>query len=137
MNLRVVSDSSRSKNVSGKVLVVDDDAMQVEEIVDFLNDHDIPAIGESNPEAAVAIIDRERPALLVIDVNMPTIDGVRVTQVLRALNYNGVILLISGDLDAVRRAHEAGPEVFAVLTKPIPLPALERYARAVLARDVH
>lgn len=116
------------------VFVVDDDAEQVDEIVEFLNNRGIRTRGESDPAKAIAEIERNPPPLLIIDVNMPSIDGVRATDLLRALNYNGVILLVSGDIDAVRRAHLAGPEVFGVLTKPIPLPALERYARAVLQR---
>ena len=138
MNLRLISDSDRRRpgGRSRYVLVVDDDPFQVEEIVEYLNDQGIAAYGESQPERAVAEIEAEKPALLIIDVNMPGLDGLRVTEIVRGLNYDGVILLTSGDIDAVRRANQSGPDVFAVLPKPIPLKALERYARAVLDRDL-
>lgn len=138
MNLKVVGEESRGTAgaMARKVMVVDDDPEQVAEVVEYLVDRGIPATGESNPETAVARVEAERPALVMIDVNMPGIDGLRMTQVVRGLNYGGVILLVSGDLDAVYRANQVGPDVFAVLSKPIPLQALERYARAVLARGV-
>ncbi len=81
-------------------------------------------------------IEAKKPALVIIDINMPGLDGLRVTEIVRSLNYGGVILLVSGDIDAVRRANESHPNVFGVLPKPVPLKALERYARAVLGRDV-
>jgi CheY-like chemotaxis protein len=118
------------------VLVVDDDPFQVEELVEYLNDQGVAAYGESQPERAVARIEAEKPALVIIDINMPGLNGIRVTEIVRGLNYDGVILLASGDMDALRRANESHPNVFGVLPKPIPLNMLERCARAVLDRDV-
>lgn len=117
------------------VLVVDDDIDQSMEITEFLNERGIRACFEVEPESAVAGIEKYRPRIVLLDVNMPGLDGLRVTEIVRNLNYNGVILLMSGDMDALRRANQASPNVFAVLPKPIPLPVLERYVRGVLLRD--
>jgi CheY-like chemotaxis protein len=117
------------------VLVVDDDIDQSLEITEFLNERGIRACFEVEPESAVAGIEKYRPRIVLLDVNMPGLDGLRVTEIVRNLNYNGVILLMSGDMDALRRANQASPNVFAVLSKPIPLPVLERYVRGVLLRD--
>lgn len=137
MILKVVGGKARPLHslMARKILVVDDDPDEVAEVVEFLLDRGIPATGETNPETAVARVEAERPALVMIDINMPGVDGLRMTQIVRGLNYGGVILLVSGDLDAVYRANQVGPDVFAVLGKPLPLPALERYARAVLERE--
>lgn len=137
MIYRLISDGEEADRgwcSSQTVLVVDDDAVQAEEVAEYLNEHGITAYSESNPERAVAEIKGKKPALVIIDVNMPNLDGVRVAEILRSLNYGGSILLMSGDLDAVRRANQAGIDVFGVLPKPIPLKALERYARATLGR---
>ena len=138
MEPRLISDNDRRspRRPAHYVLVVDDDPFQVEEVVEYLNDQGIAAYGESEPQRAVAEIEAKKPALVIIDINMPGLDGLRVTEIVRSLNYGGVILLVSGDIDAVRRANESHPNVFGVLPKPVPLKALERYARAVLGCDV-
>lgn len=137
MTYRLISDGEEADRgwcSSQTVLVVDDDAAQAEEVAEYLNQHGITAYSESNPERAVAEIIGKKPALVIIDVNMPNLDGVRVAEILRSSNYGGSILLMSGDLDAVRRANQAGIDVFGVLPKPIPLKTLERYARATLGK---
>ncbi len=126
-------DVPKSGNVS--VLVVDDDIDQCMEITEFLNDQGISAFFEVEAESAVAGIEKYQPSIVLLDVNMPGLDGLRVTEIVRNLNYHGVILLMSGDMDALRRANQASPDVFAVLPKPIPLPMLERYVHGVLLRE--
>jgi len=125
---------SNDTNVRILVLVVDDDPVQVEEIVEFLNNRGILTAGETKADTALEIIFKENPALVIVDINMPSIDGLHLTELLRTRRYPGVILLMSGDLDAVRKANFLHAKAFAVLEKPIPLKALERYARGVIDR---
>ena len=98
MEPRLISDNDRRspRRPAHYVLVVDDDPFQVEEVVEYLNDQGIAAYGESEPQRAVAEIEAKKPALVIIDINMPGLDGLRVTEIVRSLNYGGVILLVSG-----------------------------------------
>lgn len=114
------------------VLIVDDDVAQCEEIADFFQNRGISTEICTDPAEAVAIIEKQHPALVILDIKMPGMNGVRVSQVVRFLNYRGAILLMSGDLEAIRSANIEHPDVFAVIDKPVPLPLLERYARAVI-----
>jgi two-component system response regulator YesN len=117
------------------VLVVDDEEFLCREIVEYLRFHGLAANYETDPNEAVAIIDRERPRAILIDINMGSLSGRRVVEIVQNMGFNGGILLMSGDPDAVYRANAEGANVLHVLEKPIPLPALERFVRGVLRQS--
>ncbi len=114
------------------LLVVDDEEFLCREIVEYLRYHGLAANYETDPNEAVAIIDRERPRAILIDINMDGLSGRRVVEIVQNMGFNGGILLMSGDPNAVYQANFEGANVLHVLEKPIPLPALERFVRGVL-----
>jgi CheY-like chemotaxis protein len=48
---------------------------------------------------ALALVESERPHLIVLDMYMPGMNGVEVMRRLRARNYTGVIMLLTGSQD--------------------------------------
>jgi CheY-like chemotaxis protein len=57
------------------VLVVDDDAELRLGLVDLLEQSDLVAVGASNGEEALALAGRCLPRLILLDMNMPVLDG--------------------------------------------------------------
>lgn len=81
----------------GKVLVVDDEAhirKFVSQLVQSLGE---PAILQaSNGTEALLLYERERPALVLLDVNMPRVDGIETLRRLKVLDPEcNVIMLTS------------------------------------------
>jgi DNA-binding NtrC family response regulator len=114
------------------VLVVDDDALQRGEIVDFLTRQGIDVMGEENGFAAIHRIKSARPKVVVMDMKMPGLDGLHVSRLVSKLEDPPKVILMSGYPEYVYRAHAEEAEVFAVLEKPVPLAALVRFVNDAL-----
>ncbi len=115
-----------------KVLIVDDDREQAEQIASFLSRFGISVLMEDNGFAAVNTIRRERPAVVVMDVRMPGLDGIKAAQLASTMENKAKIILMSGYADQVKRATEEDLEVFAVVDKPLPLRVLVRFIQGAL-----
>jgi len=135
---RTETDVSVSRHVSYDVpfvLIVDDEELLCREMVEFLRSRGLAANYETDPREAVAIIEREKPRAIIVDINMQGLSGRRVVEIVQGTGFNGGTVLMSGDPDAVYDANTGGANVLHVLLKPIPLQALERYVRGVLRTE--
>jgi DNA-binding response OmpR family regulator len=83
-----------------RILLVDDDAALLEVLALAFTDAGHKALTAPDGARALAILEREKPDLMVSDVNMPGIDGFALCRKLRAAG-NGVpiVLLTSRDTD--------------------------------------
>jgi two-component system chemotaxis response regulator CheY len=81
-----------------RVLVVDDDTLMREVLKALLRDHGFDIVGEArNGETALAMIDRVRPEIVCLDVNMPGLSGVEVLKSIR-LRWPALrVVMITGD----------------------------------------
>ncbi len=116
------------------VLVVDDDPEQARQIAGFLDKRGIAVTMETSGPAAISAIQRDSPKVVVMDVNMPTVDGIEVTRQAMAGDVKPIIILMSGEPDKVYEAGAAQLDIFAVVDKPVPLRVLETFIRRALAR---
>ncbi len=85
-----------------RVLLVDDQALFREGLETLLSVHkDIQVVGQaSNGQEAVELAAKVRPDVVLMDVRMPVLDGVRATRRLkRALSQSRVIVLTTFDDD--------------------------------------
>jgi DNA-binding response OmpR family regulator len=116
------------------VLVADDDADVRELVVFRLARAGYEVIEAADGEEAVEIALARRPALCVIDVMMPKLDGYEVTEHLRASEGGDrmAILLLTASVEeaAVNRGFEVGADDY--IKKPFsPAELLERVAAAL------
>jgi len=80
------SSNFRAMNLSGvKVLVVDDEVDARDLIKRVLGDCDAEVLTAGTAAEALAIIERERPHVLVSDIGMPRVDGFELLRRVRAL----------------------------------------------------
>ena len=66
------------------VVVVDDEPAIVEVVCDALEDVDVTTVGCLHGTGAHACIRRVKPRLVILDVQMPAVDGVEVFRSMRA-----------------------------------------------------
>jgi CheY-like chemotaxis protein len=66
------------------VMVVDDEPPLVDLVCDCLEDAGIAAMSCTHSEEAYASIQEHRPALVILDVQMPEVDGLKVFRQMRA-----------------------------------------------------
>jgi two-component system OmpR family response regulator len=83
--------------MSHKILVVDDDA-HIREVLTFaLGKAGMETREAGDGEAALAMVEREPPDLIVLDINMPRMDGLEVCRRLRASGDLPILFLSSRD----------------------------------------
>src|SRR5450830_1838713 len=112
----------------GTVLVADDDPVMRLLMLEMLAQVGLDAIEAPDGQAAVASFERHAPDLVLLDVEMPRMDGFAVCRAIRACerdrNTTVPIIMVTGgdDLEAVTRAYEVGATDF--ISKPINWPIL-------------
>jgi DNA-binding NtrC family response regulator len=111
----------------GKVLVVDDDPLQRGEIVEFLSRCGFDVISEENGFAAYHQIKKLRPRVIVLDLKLPGIDGVHLSRLVSAMDYEPRVILMSGYPEFMYKAQRDDTSVFAILEKPLPLGILGQF----------
>jgi DNA-binding NarL/FixJ family response regulator len=119
------------------VLLVDDEALVRAGLRMILETaDDMAVVGDaSDGRAAIGMIDRDRPDVVLMDIRMPGLDGLAATAAIRARPHPpSVIVLTTFDADdAVFRALEAGATGF--LLKDTPPQELLRAVRLAAAGD--
>ena len=114
-------------------IVVDDDSMMREMLKYILRSEDYPVIGEaSNGQDAIALCARKKPGLVLLDINMPKMDGLQALEEIRKISPATIVLMVSAaaTMDKVREAIEKGADGFVV--KPLnPASVLDKIAMSI------
>jgi len=114
------------------VLIVDDDP-KIARLVRASLSPEFEVLQAADGEAGVAMVEAERPDLVILDVNMPRLDGLRACTRIRELSDLPILMLTARSAEADRVAGlELGADDYVV--KPFsPLELLAR-VRALLRR---
>jgi len=117
------------------ILLVDDEPNIIELAQLYLKREGYRIITASNGKAALNAVEKERPALMVLDVMMPEVDGLEVCRTLRGKKDPVAILMLTArdeDIDKILGL-ELGADDY--LTKPFNPRELVSRVKAVLRRS--
>lgn len=119
-----------------RVVVAEDEALIRLDLVEMLEEEGYSVVGQAGDgETAIALVEEQRPDLVVLDVKMPKLDGISAAERIAAARIAPVLMLTAfSQRDLVERARDAG--AMAYLVKPFSkadlIPAIEmavsRYA---------
>jgi CheY-like chemotaxis protein len=100
-------------------LVVDDHADTNDMLCQVLRAMGARAVSAFTGEGALAMLGTERPALVVLDVMMPGMDGLEVLRLIRTNPYTATlpVVLYSGVADAEFQRHALGKGANEYLVK--------------------
>lgn len=116
-----------------KTLVVDDDRVLSDVVAFTLRREGFQIIRAFDGEAALQQWAKERPDLIVLDVNLPKLDGFTVCQHIRQQADTPILLLtVRDEEDDIVRGLELGADDY--ITKPFSPRQLVARAQAVLRR---
>ena len=121
-----------------KVLLVEEDGL-LAEVTGFrlqLLDFDVETVVSA--EATFAALNRELPDVIVLDLTLPDMDGIELTDRLsndpKTSQIPIMVLSTNADLNEVQRAHAAGANDYLVI--PYDPTMLEQKLKALLQRGV-
>ena len=101
-------------------MVVDDDSMMREMLKLILRGEGYSVVAEaSNGNDAIAACERHKPDFVLLDINMPVMDGLHALEALRKAHPEVIVLMVSAEatMDKVSEAIKLGAAGFVV--KPL------------------
>lgn len=108
------------------VLVVDDDPVLRDLVADLLREQGYRVATAADGAEAVRVARLSRPDLVLMDYEMPALDGLAATREIRSLPGRPVpVVMISSRDDAATRAAARAAGIERYLVKPVSLDALQ------------
>jgi two-component system alkaline phosphatase synthesis response regulator PhoP len=119
--------------MQGLILVVDDEPKIVKQARDYLEKSGFRVVAAGDGQTALAMARHDRPDLVVLDLNLPEVDGLDVCRALRRESDVPIIMLTArvGEADRLIGL-ELGADDY--ITKPFSPRELVARVRAVLRR---
>ena len=121
----VAPKASSPSQDAGSILVVDDEPQIRELLRKFLSARDYQVREAADGQQALALVDQKSPDIIVLDVNMPGINGIEVLKRLRAKNYAGGVIFLTSSQDEMLLQEGLELGSVDVLGKPVDLERLE------------
>ena len=121
--------------IEAKILIVDDDPKARDFLQNFLVKEKCDIRTASDGRKALLICQRFRPDIVLLDINMPVMNGLQVLKRIKAKFPKIEVIMTTGEssLEATRETHQHG--AFTHIIKPINLDKLADVLRRVLGKD--
>jgi len=114
------------------ILVIDDDPAILATVADILKDEGYVVRTAANGMEGLAAIEQRRPALVLLDMRMPVLDGWGFVRALRERGLELPLVVMTAAQDARRWAQEVGAPGF--LAKPFDLVELLAVVEQLMPR---
>ena len=104
-----------------KILVIEDNPLNLELVTDLLEIAKFHVLGALNGEAGICLAEEERPDLILMDISLPGIDGLEATRRIKSrpeLESIPVVAVTAHSMKGDRERVE-GAGCSGYITKPI------------------
>jgi len=117
--------TAEKQDKGNKILIVDDEETVREFLKDFFESRGYPALVADSGERAIEIVKSEKPEMILLDVNMPGMDGVLTLKKIREIDADVGVVMASGldDEEIVKETTAHG--AYAYVLKPFDIKYLE------------
>ncbi len=118
--------------IKGKILIVDDEQAMVETLSSYFATRGYETMTANSAEAALELLKTDQPALALVDIKLPGINGLELVRILKR-DYPGVKVFVATGYDEEHKqaAEELGVDAF--FAKPLALEQLKDAVVRVLA----
>jgi DNA-binding NtrC family response regulator len=119
--------------VRARILAVDDERPLLEALVQALESMGYEVRGEDNPAQALALAGSWEPDVVIVDQQMPKLDGLELTRKIHEIDPELPVIMLTG-YGSIQNAVQAMREsVYDYLTKPFDLAEVEMTIRRALS----
>jgi two-component system phosphate regulon response regulator OmpR len=116
-----------------RILLIDDDEKLTAMLAEYLEKHGFRAQSSASPRAALRLVERQPPDLVILDVMMPEMDGLEVCREIRRTSQVPILMLTARGDEADRIVGlELGADDY--LAKPFNPRELVARVRSILRR---
>lgn len=124
-------ESEKMSRVAAPILVVDDDESILDVVLLTLEFEGFQTRSASDGAQALEILERDNPALVLLDMRMPVMDGWGFARAIAERGIDVPIVVMTAAQDARRWAEEIGADAY--VEKPFDLGKLVETINRVLA----
>ena len=118
--------------IKGKILVIDDETSMLETLSSFFGNRGYQLMTAASAEAALKLIGEEQPALALIDIKLPGMNGIELLKIIKR-DYPGIKTFVITAYDEENKKTAEAIGVDAFFAKPIGLDQLKKKVVEVLA----
>ena len=112
-----------------KILVVDDERDVCDFVKTFFEERGLSVLTASNGKEALAVMQKEDPNVVLLDIRMPYMDGVETLCNIKRMRADNKVIMVTcvDDLDKMDEAKRLGADGY--ITKPL---VLDELVKAVM-----
>lgn len=115
--------------ITGKILIIDDEREALENCRRILSRVPYDCLVASDPNAALDLIERERPGLVLTDLRMPKLDGIEVLAAAKRKDPAILVVLLTAHATVETAVTAMRYGAFDYITKPFTSDELVQVAR--------
>lgn len=121
--------------IDARILIVDDDPKARDFLQNFFDKEKCDIRQADDGRKALSICERFRPEIVLLDINMPVMDGLQVLKRIKAKFPKIEVIMTTGEgsLKSTLETHKHG--AFTHVIKPIHLDKLAEVVRRALGKD--
>lgn len=128
-------DIVKTKGLADPILIVDDDANISSLIASSLQNEGFSTISATDGEEALAFSEKHHPALIILDIMLPKVDGIEVCRQIRRWS-DAPILMLTAKADEFDKILGLSIGADDYLTKPFSPRELMARVKAILRRSL-
>jgi DNA-binding response OmpR family regulator len=116
-----------------RILLIDDDELILMTVRNALEGEGIEVMTTADGPQGIGIFERQKPDLVLLDIGLPSMNGLDVLRKIREIDPTARVIIMSGyaSSESIASAMESGAWDF--VEKPTPFPVLVRKIRDALA----
>jgi DNA-binding NtrC family response regulator len=79
-----------------KILIIDDDQMMLNALTTLLETEEQTTVTAKDAESGISMYRQQKPDAVLLDLRLPTKDGIEVLKEIRLINANAKVIIITG-----------------------------------------
>ena len=122
--------------MSERVLLIDDEKEFLEVMSERMQNRDIDVTTASSARDALALVEKESYDAIILDLQMPEMDGLQALERLKAINPDLQVILLTGHATVEKGVQAMKLGATDVLEKPADIQTLTEKIRKAHARKI-